>query len=104
MAAIDPFTPGGSFAITVASSSAAVALPTKTGNQIRISSLAANAVAFFAFGSSTLTVVIPTGTQANGMPILPGTSVVVTVPANATYIATIGTAANTLYVTSGDGF
>lgn len=103
MPALAPFTPGSSIAITVAATSAAVALPTKPGDQVLISSLAANAIAYIAFGASTLTVVIPTGTAANGVPILPGTQRVFTVPANATHIASIGTLNNTLIVTAGDG-
>lgn len=103
MAALQPLTPGLTKAITVASSSAALALPSLQGNQIVITSLAANAVAFVAFGASTLTVVIPTGTAANGFPILPGTAQTFSLPANATHIATIGTAGNTLYMSVGDG-
>ncbi len=98
-----PLTPGETVTITVSATSAVVALPTPTGNQIVVSSLSANAIAFIAFGSSSLTVVIPTGTERNGFPILPGTAQTFTVPANATHIGTIGTAANTLYVSSGDG-
>src|SRR5882757_7694149 len=103
MPSLAPLTPGGSIAITVAATSAAVALPILRGDQIVISSLAANAVAFIAFGISTLTVVAPTGTQQNGFPILPGTAQTFTVPPAATHIATIGTAANTLYMSAGDG-
>ncbi len=98
-----PLTFGETVAITVAATTAAVILPTPLGNQVVVSSLAANAIAFIAFGASTVAVVIPTGTEQNGFPILPGTAQTFTVPANATHIATIGTAANTLYVTSGNG-
>ncbi len=103
MPALAPFTPGSTIAITVAATSAAVALPTKPGDQIMVSSLAGNAIAYIAFGISTLTVVVPTSTAQNGVPILPGTVNIFTVPANATHIASIGTVANTLYVTGGDG-
>ena len=103
MPSLQPITPSNTIAITVASSTANVALPTPVGNQVMISSLAANAVAFFNFGVSGVTVVIPTGTKQKATPILPGTAQTFTVPANATHIATIGTAANTLYVTVGDG-
>ncbi len=98
-----PLTPNATIAITVAATTAAVALPTPVGNQVTIHSLAANAIAFINFGISTVAVVIPTGTKQNGTPILPGTASVFTVPADATHIATIGTAANTLYVTSCNG-
>lgn len=103
MPSLEPFTPGSSIAITVAATSAAVALPTKPGDQVRIASLSGNAIAYIAFGISTVAVVAPTGTASNGVPILPGSVEIFTVPPNATSIATIGTAANTLYVTAGDG-
>lgn len=103
MPSLAPLTPGSNIAITVAATSAAVALPLLYGDQIMVTSPAANAIAFIAFGISTLTVVIPTGTNRNGVPILPGTVNVFTVPPAATHIATIGTVANTLYVTGGDG-
>lgn len=102
MPATSPFTPSKSIAITVAATSAAAALPTLGGDQCMVSSLAGNAIAFIAFGISTVAVVVPT-TQTNGIPILPGTQRVFTIPPGATHIATIGTAANTLYVSTGDG-
>ena len=100
MPATSPFTPGSSILITVAATSAAITMPTTKGDQIVISSLAANAIAYVAFGSS---VVIPTGTAANGFPILPGTVNVLTVPPGATQLSTIGTVANTLIASFGDG-
>lgn len=103
MPSLQPMTPGATIAITVAATTAAVAIPTPLGNQVIISSLAANAIAFVNFGISTVAVVIPTGTKQNATPILPGTVQTFTIPADATHIATIGTAANTLYVTSGNG-
>ena len=108
MPALEPFTPSLTKAITVSATSAALALPLTSSpvqrpNQVMVSSLAANAVAFIAFGISTDTVVIPTGTASNGTPILPGTVQIFTVPPTATHILSIGTAANTLYVTEGDG-
>jgi hypothetical protein len=68
-----------------------------------VTSLAANAIAYVAFGLSTGTVVIPTGTPQNGTPVLPGTQRVFTIPPGATHILTIGTVANTLIATRGDG-
>ena len=103
MPALAPFTPSNTKAITVAATTANLTLPTPRGDQVMVSSLAANAVAFIAFGDSTVTVAAPTGTQSSGIPILPGTQKVFTVPPYATYIASIGTANDTLYVTSGDG-
>lgn len=103
MPSLQPLTPGYTVTITLASTTAAVALPTPVGNQVMLSSLAANAVCFFNFGASDVTVVIPTGTKQKGTPILPGTAQMFSVPADATHIATIGTVANTLYLTVGDG-
>jgi hypothetical protein len=103
MPALAPFTPGNSVAVTVSATSAVTTLPTTHGDQVRVSSLAANAISFIAFGISTTTVVIPTGTSANGIPVLPGTIETFTVPPGTTSVAVIGTAANTLYFTCGDG-
>ncbi len=100
---LPPFTPGNSVTITVTASSAATILPLSTGaRQIRVSSLAANAISFIAFGTASTTVVIPT-TTTNGCPILPGTVEMFTVGAGVTHVAVIGTLNNTLYFTSGDG-
>lgn len=113
MPALAPFTPANTVAITVTASSAVTALPVATatglpttaahGDQVRISSLSGNAICYIAFGISTTTVVIPTGTAANGVPILPGTVETFTIPPGITSIAVIGTLNNTLYVTCGDG-
>ncbi len=99
---LNPFTPGKSITVTVTASSAATALPATSSGQIRVVSPAANAVAFIAFGTSTVAVVIPT-TATNGMPIPPGDVEVFTVPRDATHVAVIGTNSNTLYFTAGDG-
>lgn len=101
MVAVSPFTPNtaGTKVITVAATSAAVTLPFQAvDQQIMISSLAANGIAFVEFGISTVSAAVTTGT-----PILPGKAYVFTVAPTATHIATIGTVANTLYVTSGAG-
>jgi hypothetical protein len=98
---LSPFTPGNTVAITITSSSAETAIQTGTGDQVMVSSLAGNAIAFVAFGISSTTVTIPT-TATNGTPILPGTVQVFTVPPGTTHIAVIGTS-GTLYVTRGDG-
>lgn len=103
MPSLAPFTPANSVAATVAATSAVVPLPSGSGDQVMVSSLAGNAIAYVAFGVSTLTVVIPTGTPANGIPILPGTVTVFSVPPRATHAGTIGTAGNTVIFTSGDG-
>ncbi len=98
-----PFTPGESKAITVAATSARVALPTPTGNQVVVTSVADNDVAYIAFGGSSVTVAIPTGTEQNGFPILAGTPQTFTIGPAVTHIATIGTASDVLYVSVGDG-
>ncbi len=103
MPALAPLTPGSSIVATLAASSAAIALPPLHGQQIMVTSLAANAIAYIAFGDTAPTVVIPTGTAANGVPILPGTQRIFTVPLGTLYVATIGTAGNTLIFTGGDG-
>lgn len=102
MPATSPFTPSNTIVITVAATTATVALPTPTGDQVMVSSLAANAIAYVNFGDSTVTVVVPTGTKQKATPILPGTVQVFTV-SGATHIATIGTVANSLLITCGDG-
>lgn len=99
---LNPFTPGASIAVAVTASSVATSLPALGGNQIVVSSPAANAIAFIAFGTGSTTVVIPT-TSANGYPILPGTKETLTVPANATHVAVIGSVSSTLYLSTGDG-
>lgn len=98
---LNPFTPGNSILATVAATSAQLTLP-GTGLQVMVSSLAANAIAYVAFGTDP-TVVIPTGTAANGVPILPGTQRIFTIPSGTVKVATIGTVANTLIFTRGDG-
>lgn len=99
---LNPFTPGSSIVATVAATSAAITLPTTHGYQVMVTSPASNSIAYIAFGTAP-TVVIPTGTAANGCPILPGTVQVFTVPAGTLQVATIGTVANTLIFTCGDG-
>jgi hypothetical protein len=102
MPALAPITPNNTIAVSVTASSAATALPTARGDQIMVTSPAANAIAFIAFGTASTTVVIPT-TSANGCPILPGTAQTFTVPPGNTYVAVIGSVSTTLYFTVGDG-
>ena len=102
MPALAPATASNTVAISVTASSAATALPTRGGDQIIVTSPAANAIAFIAFGTSSTTVVIPT-TSANGIPILPSTAQTFTVPQGNTHVAVIGTSGSTLYFTVVDG-
>jgi len=96
----EPFTPmtAGTVSRTVSGSSAAVALA-KTGNPqtVLVTSPTANAIAFIEFGDSTVT-----AAAATGLPILPGTVMVLSVPPAVTHMAAIGSA-GTLYVTCGHG-
>lgn len=101
MSTANPFTPNtaGTVAATVAATTAALALnKAGIGQQIMVQSLAGNAIGFINFGDSTVT-----ATVAAGTPILPGGSYTFTVGGNVTHVATIGTAGNTLYFTSGQG-
>lgn len=101
MVAVSPFTPkvAGSKTITVAATTAAVQLAfPSVDQQVMVTSVAGNAVAFIEFGISTQTAVVLTS-----CPILPGTVNMFTIGPTVTHIATIGTAGNTLYVTCGDG-
>jgi len=101
MSTANAFTPNsaGTVTATVAATTATIALSkTGVGQQILVQSLAGNAVAFINFGTSAVTAAVATGT-----PILPGQSYTFTVGDSVTNVATIGTAGNTLYFTSGQG-
>lgn len=89
----------GTVSATVAATTANVALA-KGGitQQILVQSLAGNAIAFIEFGTSAVAATVATGT-----PILPNQIYTFTVGPNVTNVATIGTAANTLYFTCGQG-
>ena len=101
MSSFLPFTPNqaGTVIATVAATTAALTL-SKGGvaQQIMVQALAANAIAFINFGTAAVTATVTTGT-----PILPGQSYLFTVGGDTTTVATIGTAGNTLYFTSGYG-
>lgn len=103
MPALAPFTPGKTVLITVAATTANLAIPAPRGDQVLVTSLAGNAIAYIAFGDTSVAVVAPTGTATSGIPILPGTQKVFTIPPGAVNVASIGTAGNSLYITSGDG-
>ncbi|CAB4203029.1 hypothetical protein UFOVP1365_21 [uncultured Caudovirales phage] len=94
-----PFRPflGGTKSISVSSTSAETTI---SGNpkQLRLTNTGTS-VCFFRFGSSTQTAVATTD-----MPVLPGVSVVVSVPVGTTNVAAITAAlTTTLYVTPGYG-
>jgi streptogramin lyase len=97
MAANNPGTPAGTVSRTVSGTTANVALAKPT-NQVMVTSLAANAIAFVAFGNSSVAAVAATDT-----PILPGSVQVFSIPAvTGMYAAAIGSA-GTLYFTSLEG-
>ena len=96
MPALAPFTPGTTVSLAVTGTTGRVAV-TGNGDQVLVSSLAANAIAFIKMGDSTVTAAV------TDTPILPGTVQVFTIPSGATNIAAIGTASTTLYFTRGDG-
>lgn len=101
MTMMPPFTPAGCATATsgAGSSSAATALA-KTNQQARLTnpSGGTQALAFVAFGSSSVA-----ATAANGVAILPGESFVVTPPSEATHFAVFSAAATAVYVSSGIG-
>lgn len=94
---LNPFTPASTVSRSVTATTANVALPGLTGNQVRVASSADNAIAFIRFGASTVEAAV------TDMPILPGTVEVFTVQPSMSHVAAIGTTGTTLYFTAGDG-
>lgn len=88
--------PAGTTAISVTTSSAATPLPANT-MQYRLFNAGSGQVSF-EFGTSGVTASASTGT-----PIPAGATEVFSVLPGVTHIATIGSAAATLYVTAGEG-
>lgn len=99
MSNLAPFTPGGTVSRAVTGTTANVAL-SKGGRdqQVMVSSLAANAIAFIKFGSSTVEA------ATTDTPILPGTQRIFTIGPDVTHMAAIGTNSTTLYATTGAGY
>lgn len=97
MPALAPFTPGETVSRTVTSSTANVALG-KGGDQVLIQGVAGGNIAFIKFGTDSTVTAAVTDT-----PILPGVPYYLTLPTGSTYIAAIGSATTTLYITRGDG-
>jgi hypothetical protein len=94
--------PNTTVSITVGVASAATKLPEGGGRNVLLINRGAVDIAYN-FGSSAATVALPTAT-AGGAIVPPGACMTVTTPEGSTHIATIsGTAAQTLYVTTGDG-
>ena len=103
-----PFAPGASnnVLITVAATTATVALPVGSGDVLELTNDGSVAV-FVSIGTSAITATIPlNGGAAGSYPILAGQSKCVTMPRtnHPTHIATIsGTASQPLYVSRGTG-
>lgn len=96
MPALAPFTPGGTVILVVTGSTGRQAL-SGGGDQVRLTSVAANAIVFVKFGDSTVTAAV------TDMPIIPGQTEIFTIPPGVTHIAGIGTVSTNLYATRGDG-
>ncbi len=97
---LDLFTPvtGGTTKITLATSTAAVALTTK-GDQVRVYNSDATNIAFINFGDSTVTATLTTS-----LPIGPGQVAGFTIGSAATHVATISAAGTPIvYISRGDG-
>lgn len=94
----EPFSAGGTVSRTVTSSTANVALA-KTGSPqtVMVTSPSGGNIAFIKFGDANVTAAI------TDTPILPGAIMVLSVNAEATNVAAIGSATTTLYFTSGHG-
>lgn len=98
MPALAPFTPAATVSRTVTSSTANVQLPAIGGDQVIIQSVPGGNIAFVKFGTDNTVTAATTD-----LPILPGAMYVFTIPYLSTYIAAIGSATTTLYITRGDG-
>lgn len=96
MPALAPFTPGLTVILQVTGSTARQSLGTG-GDQVRLLSVAANAILFFKFGDSTVTAAV------TDTPLIPGEIEIFTIPPGTTHVAAIGTTSTNLYATRGDG-
>lgn len=92
------FTAGGTVSLAVTGASGSVALSKgDISQQILVSSVGSNAIAFIKFGSSAVS------SATTEFPIVPGTIMLLSVGPGITHAAAIGTAGTTLYFTSGQG-
>lgn len=104
MSLMAPFTPGPTVSQSSAGASAQVQLgkpgAIAGGQQVMVTNPAGGTqtTAFIKFGSDATVTAAATDT-----PILPGTQVILTVPANATNVAVFASAATLVYFTSGIG-
>lgn len=96
---ITPFSPGGTASIGATDATGSVAFGSGSGQQIRVVSLSANALAFIKFGDSSVEAAV------TDLPIVPGEIEIFTRNPADTHVAAIcaGGEAATLYFTTGAG-
>jgi len=111
MAVSAPFSPCGNTVVISATTTAssAVQVPSSTlgGNQYRIIN-SGSVVVILGYGPTSAlanagAATIPSSTQANCLPLLPGTDEIITFAPNAYFSANCTTGTATLYITPGDG-
>ena len=105
-----PFSPCGNTVVISATTTATspVQVPSATlgGNQYRIINSGSVTVILGYGQTSALSssgAVVPTSTQSNCLPLLPGTDEIITFVPNAYFSANCVTGTATLYITPGDG-
>jgi len=110
MSVSSPFSPCGNTVVisatTTASTPAQVPSSTLGGNQYRIIN-SGTVTVILGYGQTSALAssgaVVPTSTQNNCLPLLPGTDEIITFMPNAYFSANCVTSTATLYITPGDG-
>ena len=105
-----PFSPCGNTVVITATTTAPAPVQvlsnTLGGNQYRIINSGA-VVVILGYGQTSALAssgaVVPTSTQSNCLPLLPGTDEIITFVPNAYFSANATTANATIYITPGDG-
>ena len=105
-----PFSPSGNTVVITAATTAPapVQVPSTTlgGNQYRVIN-SGSQVVILGFGANSAQAaaggVIPTSTQNNCIPMLPGTDEILTFVPNAYFTGTTSTSTANVYITPGDG-
>lgn len=99
MTMMPPFTPGSTAKLAGVTATARVAL-SRIGQQVLVTSPSGGtqALAFIKFGDAAVTATVDVD-----VPILPGTSQILTPPSSATHVAGLAATATDLYFTSGIG-
>lgn len=96
---LGPFTPAGTVNVAATTTTASVALPLVSRDQVMVTNDAGGSLAFVAFGDSTVT-----ASAATSTPVLPGAAYVFTINPQQTHMAAItGTGTATVYATAGQG-